>query len=107
MLSETQISDIWNNQHKGQSIKRFYYIDMAKAIDSSIDRVDSIISVPETRQIIDPEKCAACEHRYGTITGRYVIYRGDDTEVDGVQYTVNDERIGGNRFGFIRLSFGR
>ena len=36
---------------KGQAIKRFYYIDMAKAIDSSIDRVDSIISVPETRQV--------------------------------------------------------
>lgn len=36
---------------KGQAIKRFYYIDMAKAIDLSIDRVDSIISVPETRQV--------------------------------------------------------
>ena len=36
---------------KGQPIKRFYYIDMAKAIDSSVDRIDSIISVPETKQI--------------------------------------------------------
>lgn len=36
---------------KGQSIRRFYYIDMARAIDSTIDRVDAIISVPETRQI--------------------------------------------------------
>jgi len=36
---------------KGQPIKRFYYIDMAKAIDSTVDRVDAIISVPETRQV--------------------------------------------------------
>ena len=36
---------------KGQEIKRFYYIDMVKAIDPSIDRVESIMSVPETRQI--------------------------------------------------------
>ena len=36
---------------KGQPIKRFYYIDMAKAVDSTVDRVDAIISVPETRQI--------------------------------------------------------
>ena len=36
---------------KGQNIKRFYYIDMEKAIDTTIDRVDAIISVPETRMI--------------------------------------------------------
>ena len=36
---------------KGNEIKRFYYIDIAKAIDPAIDRVESIISVPESRQI--------------------------------------------------------
>ena len=36
---------------KGQEIKRFYYIDMVKAIDSSIDRIDAVISVPENRQV--------------------------------------------------------
>ena len=36
---------------KGQLIKRFYYIDMSKAIDSSIDRIDAIVSIPETKQI--------------------------------------------------------
>lgn len=36
---------------KGQAIKRYYYIDMAKAIDSNVDRIDAIISVPETRQV--------------------------------------------------------
>ena len=35
----------------GKEIKRFYYIDMEKAISTSIDREDSIISVPETRKI--------------------------------------------------------
>ena len=25
-------------------------------------------------------------HKYGDITGRYVIYRGDNTEIDGIQY---------------------
>lgn len=36
---------------KGQPIKRYYYIDMSKAIDSAFDRVDAILSVPENRQI--------------------------------------------------------
>lgn len=36
---------------KGQAIKRYYYIDMEKAIDSTTDRVDAILSVPETRQV--------------------------------------------------------
>ena len=36
---------------KGQEIKRFYYIDIEKAIDPSIDRVEAILSVPETRRI--------------------------------------------------------
>lgn len=34
---------------KGQKIKRFYYIDIEKAISSDIDRLDAIISVPENR----------------------------------------------------------
>ncbi|MCF0115979.1 MAG: ATP-binding protein [Erysipelotrichaceae bacterium] len=36
--------------------------------------------------LVNEEKCVACEHRYGTITGRYVIYRGEDTQSEGVQY---------------------
>lgn len=38
------------------------------------------------RHLINIEKCAETEHRFGTITGRYVIYRGKATESDGVQY---------------------
>ena len=36
---------------KEQKIKRYYYIDMIKAVDSNIDRVEAILSVPETRQV--------------------------------------------------------
>lgn len=38
------------------------------------------------RHLINAEKCAETEHRFGEITGRYVIYRGENTEIDGVQY---------------------
>lgn len=34
---------------KGKDIQRYYYIDIAKALDPSVDRVEAIISVPETR----------------------------------------------------------
>ena len=43
--------------------------------------------VPEQyRHITNEEKCAMTSHRYGEITGRYVIYRGESTEVNGVRY---------------------
>lgn len=38
------------------------------------------------RHLINAEKCAETEHRFGQITGRYVIYRGEKAEVDGVKY---------------------
>ena len=44
-------------------------------------------AVPQQVQhLVDPEKCAACERRFGTIIGRYVIYRGEDARLDDVQY---------------------
>ncbi|MBQ8798395.1 MAG: DUF262 domain-containing protein, partial [Lachnospiraceae bacterium] len=36
---------------KGKDILRYYYIDIEKALDTSVDRVEAIISVPETRII--------------------------------------------------------
>jgi hypothetical protein len=36
---------------KGKDIQRYYYIDIAKALDPDVDRVDAIISVPETRML--------------------------------------------------------
>jgi len=51
-------------------------------------------AVPEQyRHLTDTEKCAACEHRYGTITGRYVIYRGENTQSEGVAYLNVEEYL--------------
>lgn len=36
---------------KGKDIQRYYYIDIEKALDPFVDRVDAIVSVPETRMI--------------------------------------------------------
>ena len=38
------------------------------------------------RYLVDEEKCAATEFKYGTITSRCVLYNGVDTETDGVRY---------------------
>ncbi|WP_442754262.1 GmrSD restriction endonuclease domain-containing protein [Methylocystis sp. JAN1] len=35
---------------KKQRIKRFFYIDMAKALDDSVDRAEAIIGVPENKK---------------------------------------------------------
>jgi len=43
--------------------------------------------VPQQYQhLINPQKCADTEHRFGTITGRFVIYRGEPAISEGVQY---------------------
>ena len=43
--------------------------------------------VPEqTRHLIDEEKCRMTEHRFGTITGKYVIYRGLSETSGDIQY---------------------
>ena len=48
-------------------------------------------AVPEqTRHLIDEEKCRATEHRYGTITGKYVIYRGE-SQMEGAIHYLNVE----------------
>ena len=48
--------------------------------------------VPEqTRHLMDEEKCRMTEHRFGTITGKYLIYRGQEARTNDVQY-VNVEK---------------
>lgn len=50
--------------------------------------------VPEQyRHLKDEQKCAMTSHRYGDITGKYVIYRGEQAEVDGVQYLNVEEYL--------------
>ena len=45
------------------------------------------------RHLIDKEKCALTEHRYGTITGKIVLYRGESQMVDGIQYQNVEEYL--------------
>ena len=50
--------------------------------------------VPEQyRHLIDGEKCKATEHRYGTITGKYVIYRGETIDTDVIRYLNVEEYL--------------
>lgn len=44
------------------------------------------IAPEQYRHLLDEKKCADTEFRYGDIVGKYVIYRGEDTLVDEVQY---------------------
>ena len=43
--------------------------------------------------MIDKEKYAMTEHRFGTITGKYVIYRGPAETVDDVKYLNVEEYL--------------
>ena len=52
--------------------------------------------VPEqARHLIDPEKCAMTEHRYGPITRKTVLYRGTIQDVDGIRYVNVEEYLKG------------
>lgn len=44
------------------------------------------IILEQIRHLIDEEKCKMTEHRFGVITGKYVIYRGPAETMDDVQY---------------------
>ncbi len=45
------------------------------------------------RHLINEEKCALTEHRYGPITGKFVLYRGEDQIIDGIQYQNVEEYL--------------
>ena len=45
------------------------------------------------RHLIDKEKCAQAEHRYGPITGKTVLYRGKNRVVEGIQYQNVEEYL--------------
>ena len=50
--------------------------------------------VPEqTRHLRDEKKCADTASRFGTITGKYVIYRGKTQDVDGIRYMNVEEYL--------------
>lgn len=45
------------------------------------------------RHLIDEKKCADTEHRYGAITGKYVLYRGEAQQIGEVQYLNVEEYL--------------
>ena len=50
--------------------------------------------VPEqSRHLKDEEKCAMTSHRYGEITGKYVIYRGESGSLEGIRYLNVEEYL--------------
>ncbi len=56
--------------------------------------------VPEQmRHLLDEEKCKAAKHRFGPITGKYVIYRGPESAVEGVRYLDVEKYLCGLRAG--------
>lgn len=51
------------------------------------------IALQQYRHLIDEEKCAQTEHRYGPITGKFVLYRGESQVVEGIQYRNVEEYL--------------
>ncbi|MGN0404987.1 MAG: AAA family ATPase [Bariatricus sp.] len=45
------------------------------------------------RHLVDEQKCKETEFRYGTITGKYVIYRGKNEKINEVQYLNVEEYL--------------
>ena len=45
------------------------------------------------RHLIDEEKCKQTEHRYGPITGKTVLYRGENRVIEGIQYQNVEEYL--------------
>ena len=51
------------------------------------------IASQQYRHLIDAEKCAQAEHRYGPITGKTVLYRGENRVIEGIQYQNVEEYL--------------
>ncbi len=52
------------------------------------------VDAAQRRHLVDPKKRALCEHRYGPITGSYILYRGPADYIDGVQYVNVEAYLG-------------
>ena len=68
--------------------------DPAASICEIYEIEHSTNAIPEQiRHLIDTEKCRMTEHRFGTIAGKYVIYRGAAKEADGIKYLNVEEYL--------------
>ena len=45
------------------------------------------------RHLIDEQKCTQTAYRYGPITGKFVLYRGENQEIEGIQYQNVEEYL--------------
>ena len=45
------------------------------------------------QHLVDEQKCAQTEHRFGTIKGKYVLYRGATQDVNGIHYVNVEEYL--------------
>lgn len=45
------------------------------------------------QHLTDAQKCAQTEHRFGTIKGKYVLYRGATQDVSGIHYVKVEEYL--------------
>lgn len=45
------------------------------------------------QHLVDADKCTATEFRFGPITGKYVIYRGETQDVNGIHYLNVEEYL--------------
>lgn len=63
------------------------------------------ISPEQYRHLADEEKCALAEHRYGRITKKTVLYRGEPAAENGIEfenvesYLLDPARLSGRRLG--------
>lgn len=51
------------------------------------------------QHLVNEEKCAQTSHRFGTVKGRYVIYRGKTQDVCGIRYVNVEEYLNNVRSG--------
>lgn len=46
------------------------------------DRIDD----RQIRFLVDKDKCELIENKYGTIVGKYVLYRGQNKKIESIDY---------------------
>lgn len=51
------------------------------------------VVLQQYRHLVDQEKCAKTEHRFGPIKGKFVLYRGKSQAVNGIQYQNVEEYL--------------
>ena len=87
MLDLTQTIDVLHLPNVGDKEERTVNCALYE-IKHSAEAVPS-----QYRHLIDDKKCELTEHRYGPITGKYVLYRGNDMDTNGIHYLNVEEYL--------------